>query len=121
MNINCTCQLPSGRLRSPGVVGIRPGLDEPLADDLPEPRPGARVTRPAHSGLLGLLGPVRPLGQHRALEPADALDGYPRRVGDLVRRLAGSDPVLDLLGSQRTLHFDVVLSEPGELASCHRP
>ena len=75
----------------------------------------------ADAGPLGLLGPVRAFRQHRSLEPAHPLDGHSGRVCDLLRRLSGSDPVLDLLGSQGTLHFDLVLSEPRELPSRHDP
>ena len=75
----------------------------------------------ADAGPLGLLGPVGAFGQHRSLEPPYPLDRHSGRVGDLVRRLSGPDTVLDLLGSQGTLHFDLVLGEPGELPSRHDP
>jgi hypothetical protein len=40
---------------------------------------------------------------------------------NVLAKLPGTDPVLDLLGSQGTLHFDLVLSEPRELPSRHDP
>ena len=60
-------------------------------------------------------------GEHRAFEPAHALNRNASRIGDLFRRLASADSCLDLLGSQRTLHFDLVLGEPGGLALSDRP
>ena len=57
----------------------------------------------------------------RALEPAHALDRDTGRVGDLFGSLTGADPCLDLLGSQGTLHFDLVLGEPGGLAERDSP
>jgi hypothetical protein len=104
-----------------GVLGDRPELGEALGDDVAEPRPGPGVAGLADRRTLRLFGAVRPLREHRAFEPADPLDRHSGSVSDLVRRLSGTDPVLDLLGSQGTLHFDLVLSEPGELPACHDP
>src|ERR1700722_2473 len=70
---------------------------------------------------LCLLRLILALGQNRTLEPSDPVRRDPRGVRDLVRGLAGPDAVLDLLGSQRILHFDLVLSEPRELTLGHRP
>ncbi len=103
------------------AVGGRAGLGEPLSDDLAQARARTRLGVTAHRRPLRLLGPVLPLGEHRTLKPAHSLDGDAGRIGDLVRRLAGPDAVLDLLRSQRILHFDLVLGEPGKLAAGHRP
>src|SRR5580704_7426136 len=105
----------------PGVVGGRAQLGEPLGHDVTEPWPRPRVPGAANRGPLCLLGTVLALGEDGALEAAYPLDRESRRVSDLVGRLSGTDAVLDLLGSQGTLHFDLVLSEPGELAASHGP
>src|ERR1022692_1589648 len=104
-----------------GVIRARAALGQPLSDNLAEPGAGPRVPRAADGCPLRLLGAVRPLGKYRALEAAHSLDRDARHVGDLVRGLSGTDPVLDLLGSQRILHFDLILSEPRELAARNRP
>ena len=104
------------------VLGVRAGRGKALGHDVAEPRAWtAGVARPAHRGGLGLVGDVGALGQDRAFEPAHALDRDAGGIGDLLRRLAGADSCLDLLGSQRTLHFDLVLGEPGGLAHARRP
>ncbi len=104
-----------------GIIGNDAKLDEPLGDDLAEPRAWPGVARAADRGPLRLLSPVLALGENRALEAAHPLDRDSCRVGDLIGRLSGADPVLDLLGSQGTLHFDVVLGEPGELPASDGP
>jgi hypothetical protein len=68
-----------------------------------------------------LVRHVGTLGQDRTLEPAHALDRDAGRVRDLLDRFPGPDSRLDLLGSQRALHFDLVLHEPGSLAEGNRP
>ena len=118
-NVRVTCQLPSPRLRESHCPssGVRAGRGEALGHDVAEPGTGsAGVAGPAHGGGLGLVGDVGALGQDRPFEPAHALDRDAGGVGDLLRRLAGADSCLDLLGSQRTLHFNLVLGEPGGLA-----
>src|SRR4029077_483551 len=97
------------------IFHIRAEVAEALGQHLAQPAARPGVARMADAGALGLLGPVRAFSQHRPLEPPYALDRHSGRVSDLFRRLSGTDPVLDLLGSQGTLHFDLVLSEPGEL------
>jgi hypothetical protein len=108
----------------PGVpLGLGGGtaLGQALGNYLAEARTRPRLTLSPDRRALRLLRLVLPLRQHRPLEPAYPLDRDSRYVGDLIGGLSGADPVLDLLGSQRTLHFDLVLSEPGELASRYRP
>ena len=100
---------------------VRPEVAEALGQYVTQPAAWPGVSRMADAGPLGLLGPVRAFRQYRSLEPAYPLDRHPGGVGDLLRRLSGTDPVLDLLGSQGTLHFDLVLSEPRELPSRDDP
>ncbi len=102
------------------VVHPRAGLGEPLSHDLAEARARARLAAP-HRRPLCFLSPELPLGQDRTLEPTYPFDGQASRIGDLLGSFASTDTVLDLLGSQRTLHFDLVLSEAGELTSRHGP
>ena len=123
VNMSCTCHLPSARLRESHSAssGLAPNVTRrsvtisPSRGPGPE-SPGARIVR-----SLRLLRPVRPFREHGALETAHTLDRHAGRVRDLIRCLSGTDPVLDLLGSQGTLHFDLVLSEPGELPARHDP
>jgi len=62
------------------------------------------------------LGYIGAFGKDRAFEPAHPLNGDTGRIRDLLHRFTGADSCLDLLGSQRALHFDLVLREPGGLA-----
>src|SRR5258708_21008169 len=98
------------------VVHPRAGLGEPLSHALAEARARARLAAP-HRRPLCFLRPQLPLGQDRTLEPTYPFAGQASRIGDLLGSFASTDTVLDLLGSQRTLHFDLVLSEAGEPAS----
>ena len=102
------------------VLGTAAERAEPLRHDLAKPRPRAGITGPAHHGRLRFPRPVRSLGQHGTLEPADPLDRNACGVGNLVRGLSGTDSFLDLLGSQGTLHLDLVLGESGELSARYR-
>src|SRR5260370_1253795 len=80
----------------------------------------ARLAAP-HRRPLCFLSPELPLGQDPTLAPTYPFDRPASRIGDLLGSFASTDTVLDLLGSQRTLHFDLVLSEAGELTSRHGP
>ena len=97
---------------------------QPLGNHLAQPRARSRrggIALAAYQRSLCLLRYVSAFGQDRALEPAHALDGDAGRVRDFLDSFPGADSCLDLLGSQRALHFDFVLSEPGGLAERHRP
>src|SRR5215472_6087858 len=87
--------------RVPLDVLASPRPREPFGHDLAQARPRASVTATANRCPLRLLGAELPLGQNRALEPADSIDWQARRVGDLLGGLACADPVLDLLRSQQ--------------------
>jgi hypothetical protein len=109
-------------LRVPlGVVRVAADRVEPLGHDLAQPRAGCRISVAADRRVLRLVRHVGTLGQDRSLEPAHTLDGDAGRVRDFFHRFPGPDSCLDLLGSQRALHFDLVLREPGGLAQSHRP
>jgi hypothetical protein len=105
---------------------FRVGADrlQPLRHDLAQPWPGrgrGTVSQASDRCGLGLLCYVGALSQDRTLEPAHAFYRDAGRVGDLLHRFPGPDSCLDLLGSQRALHFDLVLHEPGGLAKGNRP
>ena len=101
-------------------VGARGG--QPRGDDVAKPGTWTRgVARPSHRACLRLVGDVGALSEDRTFEPAHALNRDASGISDLFRRLAGADTCLDLLGTQRTLHFDLVLGEPGGLAESNRP
>src|SRR5215469_11510043 len=102
-------------------LGIDAGAMEPLRHDVAQLRSWPGVAVATDGGPLGFLRPVLPLSQDRTLKAANPVRRYAGRICDLVCRLASADAVLDLLGSQRILHFDLVLSEPGELTLGHRP
>ncbi len=89
---------------------------DPRRHDVAQSRSRRGVPVPSYGRRLRLGGDVGSLREDGSFEPAHPLDRYPRRVGNLLRRLAGADPCLDLLGSQGTLHFDLVLGEPRGLA-----
>ena len=103
------------------VVRVAADRVEPLGHDLAQPRARCRISVAADRRGLRLVRHVGTLGQDRSLEPAHALDGDAGRVRDFFHRFPGPDSCLDLLGSQRALHFDLVLREPGGLAQSHRP
>ena len=94
---------------------------ESFGHDLAQPRTGGSVPLASHRRQLGLICHVGAFGQDRALEPAHALDRDAGRVRDFLYRFPGPDSCLDLLGSQRALHFDLVLREPGGPAEGNRP
>ena len=102
---------------------VRVGADRvhPLGHDLTQPRAWGRIAVAADRRSLSLVRHVGAFGQDRSLEPAHALDRDAGRVRDFLHRFPGPDSCLDLLGSQRALHFDLVLGEPGGLAQGHRP
>ena len=104
-----------------GLGRVGPAGTQALCYQVPERASRAGIPGLAHGRALRLLGAVRPLGQDRALEPADALDRHTRHVGNLLGGLSGANPVLDLLGSQGTLHFDLMLRKPRELPASHDP
>src|SRR5690606_34266934 len=87
-------------------------------DELTEGRPRpVGLARQPYRDTLRLLGHVLALLQHGPLEPADPLHGDARGRGDLLGGLSRADTRLDLLRAQRTLHFDLVLAETGEVAA----
>ncbi len=90
---------------------------EAFGDELAEGGAGGRLAGEADGDPLGLLGDVFAFLEHRPLEPAHSLDRDARRGGDLLGRLTGTDAGLDLLGAQRALHFDLILTETGEVAA----
>ena len=104
-----------------GIRRVNPGCPQALLYQIPEAATRPGIPWLAHGRALGLLGAVGAFGQHRALEPPYALDRHPRRIGDLLGGLPGANPVLDLLGSQGTLHFNLVLRKPRELPAGHYP
>jgi len=93
----------------------------PFGHYLAQLRARRGVALTPHRGFLGLIGHVGTLGQDRTLEPAHALSRDAGRVRDFLDRFPGADSCLDLLGSQRALHFDLVLREPGGLAEGNCP
>lgn len=99
------------------LVGGHATTGEPFRDQFAERGTWSGLPRHAHRDALRLLGDVLPLLEHGALEPADPLDGDSRGRGDLLRGLPGAYAGLDLLGAQRTLHFDLVLAETGEVSA----
>src|SRR5208337_4844795 len=103
------------------VFGISAEHLQPLGHDFAQPRTWGSVAQTSHRRQLGLICYVGALGQDRTLEPAHALDRDAGRVRDFLYRFPGPDSCLDLLGSQRALHFDLVLREPGGLAEGNRP
>ena len=103
------------------VFRVRAERFQPIGHDLAQSRPGRRVSVAADRGGLGLVRDIGAFSQDRSLEPAHAFDRDARRVRDLLHRFTGADSCLDLLGSQRALHFDLVLREPGGLAQGDRP
>ena len=109
-------------LRVPQRI-VRVGTDRvhPLGHDLAQPRAWGRISVAADRRLLSLVRDVGAFGQDRSFEPAHALDRDAGRVRNFLHRFPGPDSCLDLLGSQRALHFDLVLREPGGLAQGHRP
>jgi hypothetical protein len=102
------------------LVGRHPPATEPLGDQLAERRPGGGLAGHPDGHALCLLSGVLTFLQHRSLEPADSLDRDTRGGGDLLRGFPRTDAGLDLLGAQRTLHFDLVLAETGEVAADRR-
>ena len=109
-------------LRVPlGVFGIGAERLQALGHDLAQPRTWGSVPLTSNGRQLGLICRVGALGQDRSLEPAHALDRDAGCVRDFLYRFPGPDSCLDLLGSQRALHFDLVLREPGGLAEGDRP
>jgi hypothetical protein len=109
----------------PGVVLALPGVPldlfevgsataETFLDHVAERRARGFTGR-ADDTALGLLRHVLALLQDRALEPANPFHGDAGGFRDLLRGLACPDSGLDLLGSQRTLHFDLELAEAGEM------
>ncbi len=106
------------------VFRVNAETGQPLGHYLAKPRARSRrggIALAAYRRGLRLLRYIGAFGQDRALEPAHALDGDAGRVRDVLDSFPGADSCLDLLGSQRALHFDFVLSEPGGLAERHRP
>ena len=99
------------------LVGGHAATGQPFGDEVAEGGTGSGVTRQPHGAALRLLSHVLTFLEDGALEPSHTLDRDARRVGDLLSGLAGTDPGLDLLGAQRTLHFDLVLAETGEVAA----
>ena len=94
---------------------------QPFGHDLAQPRTWGSVPLTSYRCQLGLICHVGALGQDRTLEPAHTFDRDAGRVRDFLYRFPGPDSCLDLLGSQRALHFDLVLREPGGLAEGNRP
>ena len=103
------------------VVGVSAEDLHPFGHYLAQPRARGRVPLTSYRRSLSLIGQVRALGQDGTLEPSHALDRDAGRVRDFLHRFPGPDSCLDLLGSQRALHFDLVLREPGGLAEGNRP
>src|SRR6516162_6689285 len=103
------------------VGGVDPERAQALRHQVPKRSARAGISRLAQGRPLCLFGAVGTLGQHWAFKAAHALYRYARRVGDFIGRLSGADPVLDLLGSQGTLHFNLILREPRELPARHDP
>jgi hypothetical protein len=106
------------------VFRVNAEPSQPLGYHLAKPRTRSRrggIALAAYRRGLRLLRYVGAFGKDRALEPAHALDGDAGRVRDFLHSFPGADSCLDLLGSQRALHFDFVLREPGGLAERHCP
>src|SRR5690606_26084566 len=115
---------PGAVLALPGVpldlVEVDAAPAEAFLDGLTEGRAGRGLAGTPDRDALRLLRHVLAFLQDRTLEPADALDGDARRLGDLLGGLAGPDAGLDLLGAQGTLHFDLELAEAGEVPTDRR-
>src|SRR5690606_41283453 len=101
---------PGAVLALPGVpldlVEVDAAPAEAFLDGLTEGRAGRGLAGTPDRDALRLLRHVLAFLQDRTLEPADALDGDARRLGDLLGGLAGPDAGLDLRGPQGTLRFD---------------
>lgn len=71
----------------------------------------------AHIDLLGQVGGVLALGEHRRLVPADPLGAPAGAVGDLLRGQPGAHHGLDLAGPDRAVDLDLELAEPRTVAA----
>jgi hypothetical protein len=72
-------------------------------------------------GAPGLRDDPPALLQHRVREAQHPVQRHPGRRGDLLGRLAGPDPGLDLPRPQRVVHLDLDLAEPGQVTAAGGP
>src|SRR5690606_21954276 len=112
--------LPGAVVAAPGVPlhGVLLGApqQQPLLHGLAQRRTGV-LPGPPDRGLAGAFGHEGTLGQHRALETADAVHGDAGHLGDLFRGRTGSYTCLDVAGAEMALHLDLDLAEAGTVAA----
>ncbi len=118
-------QRPATVLAPPGVPLDARRVDvaaaQPLGDRVGEQLGGAVGALAAHARALGPLGDVGALGQDRGGVAHDLLERGLGGGRDVLRRLTGPDPGLDVARTQGTFHGDLQLAESGVLAAERGP